>query len=183
MLSESDVLLTVAEVAIAFAGFASLVGILGQRYSSDDPRVSGTRMRGMITFSLMAVGFSLLPFVVYEYGLEEATVWRLSSGLFFLGFLAAGVWVAKLVTRLRGHELVGRRISPLIGTVPFLGAIAGTVLLALNTLVISPRQTPAVYLTCLILLLCMAGFAFAMMVSSFLPNLPSLDSDESPAED
>ena len=35
---ESDVLLTIAEVAVAFAGFASLVGVLGQRSSADDPR-------------------------------------------------------------------------------------------------------------------------------------------------
>ena len=34
-MSESDVLLTIAEVAVAFAGFASLVGVLGQRSSAD----------------------------------------------------------------------------------------------------------------------------------------------------
>ncbi len=170
MLSESDVLLTVAEVAIAFAGFASLVGILGQRYSSDDPRVSGTRMRGMIVFSLIAVAFSLLPFVVRKYGFEEATVWKLSSGLFFLAFLGAGVWVARVVGRLRRLDLVGRRVNPLICTIPFLGAITGTVLLGLNTVVSSPRVAPAVYLTGLLLLLFMAGFAFSVMVSAFLPS-------------
>ncbi len=61
-MSESDVLLTIAEVAVAFAGFASLVGVLGQRSSADDPRVIGLRMRGMLLSSLMVVAFSISLF-------------------------------------------------------------------------------------------------------------------------
>ena len=45
-MAESEVLFIIAEVAVAFAGFASLVGVLGQKVSRDDPRVLGTRMRG-----------------------------------------------------------------------------------------------------------------------------------------
>ena len=58
-LQDSDLLLTFAEVAVAFAGFASLVSILGQRSSPDDLRATSVRMRAMILYSLLVVGFSL----------------------------------------------------------------------------------------------------------------------------
>ena len=64
-MAESDLLFTIAEVAVAFVGFASLVAILGQRSSKDDPRMISARMRGMVLFSLLAVAFSLLPAILY----------------------------------------------------------------------------------------------------------------------
>ncbi len=42
-------------VAVAFAGFASLVSILGRRSSRDDPRINAVRMRSMILYSLLVV--------------------------------------------------------------------------------------------------------------------------------
>ena len=74
-MSESDVLLTIAEVAVAFAGFASLVGVLGQRTSADDPRVIGVRMRGMLLSSLMVVAFSLFPILLAGYGASPDLLW------------------------------------------------------------------------------------------------------------
>ncbi len=108
---DADLFLTIAEVAVAFAGFASLVGILGQRSSRDDPRVLGVRMRGMILFSLLAVAFSLVPFAFHR-------------------------WVV------------------LLGSNAF-------------------RATPveAAYVTGLLLLLFLAGFAFTLILFSFLPSL------------
>ena len=83
---ESDVLLTIAEVAVAFAGFSSLVGILGQRSSLDDPRVLGVRMRAMLLSSLVVVAFSILPVALGRYAATSELVWRSSS----LGASAAG---------------------------------------------------------------------------------------------
>lgn len=177
-MSESDVLLTIAEVAIAFAGFASLVSVLGRGSSVDDPRVSGIRMRGMIVFSLLTVAFSLFPLLLHRYGLAESTVWRLSSTVLSIGFLGTAFWVVAVVRRLNRLELAGRRISPLAGTPPFIGSILGTVLLASNAVVISPAVRPAVYLTGLGLLLFLAGFAFTVIVFSFLPRI---DGGEPPA--
>ena len=172
-MTESDVLLTIAEIAVAFAGFASLVSVLGKGTSSDDPRVSGTRMRGMIIFSLMAIAFSLIPYLLHRYGLERDTVWRLSSALFALGFVGVTVWVGGMVNRLRSLDLDGREIQPRMRTPPFLGGLAGTAILGVNAIVASPPFMPAVYLTGLGLLLLMSGFAFSVIVFSFLPQLDS----------
>lgn len=53
---EVDILLTTAEVAVAFAGFASLVTILGRRSAHVDPRITELRFRGMLTNSLLVIG-------------------------------------------------------------------------------------------------------------------------------
>ena len=172
-MTESDVLLTIAEIAVAFAGFASLVSVLGKGTSTDDPRVSGTRMRGMINFSLMAIAFSLVPYLLHRYGLDQGIVWRLSSALFALGFLGITVWVGRMVKRLRSLELDGRGVQTMIRTPPFLGGIAGTAILGVNAIVASPSLMPAVYLTGLGLLLLMSGFAFSVIVFSFLPQIDS----------
>ena len=160
-----------AEVSIAFAGFASLVGILGRGRSIDDPRVSGTRMRGMISFSLLAVGFALLPFLLQRYGFTEATTWRTASVLFCLCMVGIAAWVARVVRLGRALDLDGRPIPPLSRTVPFLGSLVGIAALVANAVVVPPDLMPAVYVSCVGLLLFMAGFAFTLIVFSFLPRL------------
>ncbi len=101
-MQDSDLLLTIAEVAVAFAGFASLVSILGQRSSQDDLYVSSVRMRAMVLYSLLVVAFSLSPFVFNRYGLQDETVWRVSSALFAIAVVAVEVWLIRRVVRL--HE-------------------------------------------------------------------------------
>lgn len=104
---DSDVLLTIAEVAVAFAGFASLVSILGQQDSLDPPLVLGLRMRAMLLTSLLVVGFSLVPIVLHEYGLGAHAVWVFAS----LGLLAASLGYASWL--LGAFRAIGRaRIRP-----------------------------------------------------------------------
>ena len=94
-LQDSDLLLTIAEVAVAFAGFASLVSILGQRSAQDNFHVSSVRMRAMVLYSLLVVTFSLFPFVFNRYGLRDEAVWRVSSALFAIAVLAVEVWLIR----------------------------------------------------------------------------------------
>lgn len=165
-MADSEILLTIAEVAVAFAGFASLVGILGRRSARDDPRILGARMRGMILFSLVAVGFSLVPFILHRYGLAEATVWRLASALFLGALGAIAVWLWRSIRRLN----VGSANRHGIGAVLASAIGAGLVILALNVLGVAPTLGPALYLTALGLLLFLAGFAFVLILFSFLPT-------------
>ncbi len=81
---EAEILLTTAEIAVAFAGFASLVTILGRRSSRVDPRIIAMRFRGMLTNSLLVVAFSMIPLLLFRYGLRETAVWRISSVLLAL---------------------------------------------------------------------------------------------------
>ena len=83
-MENEDLLLTIAEVAVAFAGFASIVSVLGRRSSDTPEHINALRMRGMILSSLLAVAFSLLPFLLHGYGLTGGVLWRTSSAVLLL---------------------------------------------------------------------------------------------------
>ncbi len=170
-LQDADLLLTIAEVAVAFAGFASLVSILGQRSARDDFRVSSVRMRAMVLYSLLVVAFALFPFVFNRYGLSDEAVWRVSSALFAIAVAAVEVWLIRRVMRL--HALSHRTLPVLVIVIPTL-SLAGLTLLA-NATIVPSSLTAAVYLTGLGLLLFLAGLVFALILFSFLARV---DSDE-----
>ena len=167
-MSDSDVLLTIAEVAVAFAGFASLVGMLGQQSAVDDPRVLGVRMRAMLLSSLFVVMFSLLPLVLNAYGLSEGSVWIASSLILVVTAIIYLRWLAR---SLRSLALVGIKPSrfQLRVVVPtlFFSIVILSFLLMVNVFVASP----GIYLTGLSLLLIQSGFAFCLIVFSFLPRV------------
>ncbi len=167
-MSESDVLLTIAEVAVAFAGFASLVGVLGQRTSADDPRVIGVRMRGMLLSSLMVVAFSLFPILLARYGASPDLLWMGSSLALLAVTVCYYVWFLAALQTLSRAEIpttnFQRRV--VIPTLLLVAVSLGT-LLGVNVFL----ATPAVYLTALALLLFQSGFAFCLIVFSFLPRV------------
>jgi len=81
---ETDVLLTIAEVAATFAGFAALVTLFARR------RVAGAavhdllRLRLVIGASVVAVMAALIPVALEGYGLSATLTWRVSAGVFLL---------------------------------------------------------------------------------------------------
>lgn len=77
----ADVLLTVAEVAVAFAGFASVVVLFQHRDPTKwQPQII-VRLRTMVESSLGALFFSLLPFALHHLGATGQQLWAWSSGL------------------------------------------------------------------------------------------------------
>jgi hypothetical protein len=168
-MEEKDLLLTMAEVAVAFVGFSSLVSILGRRGSTDDPRLDAIRMRGLIESSLLVVAFSLVPSILHHYEVSALARWRLSSALFAT---AAGALsylelrrASKLVASLREE---GTPYRTWIG-IPMLGTVAvGIGLLAVIALGGLHTSAAPIYLTALGLFLFRGGFAFALVLISLL---------------
>ena len=95
ILSES--LSLVAELAIALAGFASLVAIIGRRQARDDATMDALRLRGMLEFSLLAAAFALLPLLPFHAGLSENSTWQLCAGVFAA---AGGMYTVVVLRRL-----------------------------------------------------------------------------------
>ena len=81
---ESDILLTVAELAVAFGGFATLAGVLGRPRSADAAYMNATRLRGMLESALLALAFALIPFVPLLFGFSQDASWRLAAAVFLV---------------------------------------------------------------------------------------------------
>ncbi len=155
----TDVLLTIAEIAIAVLGFAAIVTAL-RRSSSD--RLTWFRLRVMIEASLAALGFSFLPFVFRAAGLAECSTASFSSALF-----AAATVVLMPMTFLRQRRVFGHILLP--GTRVFdVFAITSATLLAmalsLRSVGILPQLGFAPYVACLLFFLLVAVQGFVRIV-------------------
>jgi hypothetical protein len=165
-MAESALLETLAEVAVVLVGFASLVSIFGQRSSFDHALTLGARMRAMVLTSLLVTGFALLPLLVSSYGASPGTTWSICAAALLVAVAGYVAWFVTAVRTLRrgtpGTRLQKRVIMPVL----ILSFIALGVLLIVNIVV----GSPALYLTALSLLLFQGGFAFSLIVFSFLPH-------------
>jgi hypothetical protein len=157
-------LLTLAEVGIAFAGFTGLVGVLGGPRMQVHPIVHHVRFRGMIESALILVLFSIAPLVFGALGLVELNVWRVSSGLL------ATVWLSQVAIVIRRMRLLPAQFSR-IASIPIFGIIAvANVLLLANTAGFLRHHAAAAYLLVLSLLLVLAAILFLRVLVAFVPG-------------
>ena len=110
-----DVLIGIAQIAGTFAGFAALTGIVGRR-ARGSSRYDVERLRTVILVGVMVVVTALIPTVVEGYGLNETTVWRVSSGLALVINWALGAAVAVFGRRsglLEADRIINGQATPL----------------------------------------------------------------------
>jgi len=103
-MDESELLLTVAEISVAFAGFASIASIFGRRSGHDDARVDSGRLLNMLTTSLTVTGLALLPFVFILMGLRDRWVWG-AAGLFGVAAIVSfGPAISRRTARMKKYS-------------------------------------------------------------------------------
>ncbi len=127
----------------------------------------------MILYSLLVVAFSLLPFVLHRYGLADHRVWRVCSALFAVAVALDAGWLVRHVVRVHRRNILTRRQLVIVLTIPIPTLTIAALLLAANATVVPAELAAAVYLTGIGLLLFLAGFAFSLVIFSFLGNLDS----------
>ncbi len=75
----SGFLQTLAEISIAFAGFASIVVMFRRRDPASWGEADALRYQTMLTGSLAALFFSVVPITIHFCGASDPVVWRISS--------------------------------------------------------------------------------------------------------
>ena len=164
-MEDRDILLTSAQVAVTFAGFASLVSVFGGRATRDGAHIDGNRLRTMMLSSLLVGALSLVPFVPLRYGVGEEEGWRIASGVMLLGV----VWLAWRALRdTRVARDAGIRIGRGIFWLNGLLLLVPLALSAYNAAGWSDDAAPANYLLALLDLLVLAGIQFARLIESLV---------------
>jgi hypothetical protein len=153
-------LLTTAEVAVAFAGFASVVTVFRRREHGGWAPQDALRFQLMITASLSVVFFALFPFAISFFGASESRVW--SCGSAALGFYV--VLIATLVARRTLSLTSGAALNPYISWSFLASGIVVIALLALNTVGLFFDRELGPYFVGLLYLLVLAGVSFARML-------------------
>lgn len=160
----TDALSVLAEVSVAFAGFAGIVTAFRRRTPDQWNALDRFRFRFMVEFSLVTLLLSLLPFFVLAFDVAEATVWQLCSVPLAAGALA---YLLRSALEVRRLFVRGLPVSRSLVAITFAtgAAIASTSLL--NALRQFSRPAP-VYLAGVggCLFVCSAMFARLLLASS-----------------
>ena len=79
---DGDYFLTIAELAVALAGFGSLAALIGRRTGSESAAVDAGRLRAMLERSLTTMVVAVLPIALSNFALPDRVVWGVPSVLF-----------------------------------------------------------------------------------------------------
>ena len=128
----------------------------------------------MLLASLLVVCFSLVPVIVSGYGVQPHLAWTASSVMLLAAAVGYGRWLQLAILTLARAGLTPTRFQRrVIMPTLLLTTLVACLLLLANVV----PAVPAIYLTALALLLFQSGFAFCLIVFSFLPQIAG-DLDE-----
>jgi O-antigen/teichoic acid export membrane protein len=161
---ETDTLLTLAEIAATFAGFAALVSAIRRR--SEDPETMHDilRLRVTISSSVVIVILALIPIGLANYGLSEVAVWRI-SGIVFLILSIGVIWSFLRIYRPVEDQFPRDEWSVRVFVVLQVAIVVALLVAVLN---IAPELSYAVYITALVCYLSQAAYIFVRFVESTL---------------
>jgi len=154
-----DTLLTIAEIAVALAGFASIVSVIARRADEHSRVADAHRLRLMLEVALRNAGFAVLPLPFLAWMPADPALWRAGSGLYLVAALLHGV------IRLRTQRTVG----PHWFTVSAQLFLTATALASLgNVLGLGGAHAFSLYLASLLFGLAVSGLAFLAVAASAL---------------
>jgi hypothetical protein len=161
---ETDTLLTIAEIAATFAGFAALVSAIRRRSRDPETTHDILRLRIIISSSIVIVVMSLIPPGLANYGLNEVSVWRIAGIIYLL--LSYGVIRSFSGT----YRLVEGQFPPDRLSVAVFVVLQVTMMVSLVTDIFNlrPELSYALYITALICNLGQAAFIFVRFIESTL---------------
>jgi len=99
----ANALLTLAQIAIGLAGFATILVALSGKPHLWTP-VDAFRIRNILAFSFQSVFLSLIPFVLTFFALRESTVWLVALLILAAATLASVLLTLNGVYRLTPSE-------------------------------------------------------------------------------
>jgi len=155
-----DVLLTIAEISLVFAGFTSLIVVVRGPGGGQWRPIERIAMWLMVGWSLAALFFSLLPVLLFHYGAPPAVLWAVSSGALGIFILGFGSAMLRRLRKARAEPMLPRAgrifqfLLPLVAVVQILAAAD----------LLVPRA-PASYLLGVVALLAFAVFPFVAFLS------------------
>jgi hypothetical protein len=171
-LSESELLLTIAELSVAFAGFASLAGILGRRMSKDDPRVDAGRLLNMLTVSLSLTVLALVPFLPMLLEWSPRWTWGASGTVGAATLTLISPSIVRRASEMRKYPGFNKTANAVNFTL-FIVAVVGFFASALG---IPPGNPFATYFGSVVALLALCAILFFRVIASLLnPNVPDVE--------
>jgi hypothetical protein len=166
-LEQTDTLLSIAEIAATFAGFAALVTLFGRRRVAGSGAHDLLRLRLVITTSVIVVVASLIPVALAGFGLEPRLDLRLSAAAYLLLHYVA------IVSFVNSYQPVRGLFPPdrLAVTVALIVEVLVQVALFAIVLGFFAKRHDGLYTSALIGTLAQAAFVFLRLVESTFSSI------------
>ncbi len=172
-MDETDILLTVAEIGVALAGFASLAAILGRRDKHTDPLVNAIRLRGLLDAGLSTMLLALIGVLMLKIGGQSDWVWQAAAGagLVFVSTIGTAAFRRE---KLRRHLPGFRKIASAI-----MFALVATTFVGFAIIVVDLAGDYGFHIyfgmLCLFLVICCT--MFVLVIASLMTPGPSSEPD------
>jgi L-asparagine transporter-like permease len=170
-MQDTDLLLSLAEIAGVFVGFGALIAV---RSGGVSGIAEIAYMRGVVSMGMLTIAAALAPVILGRYDLAAHEVWVLSSGVVLVGWL---VWFVSMVRTPEYRANLAAELEADRATrkhwVVVVEGMAFTLYLTVMTLGpiiivlgLQPQHEPALYATVVALILLGAGWTLLNLVFS-----------------
>lgn len=168
MMEGSDTLLTVAEISVAFAGFAGIASVVARSRESVDSRVNAVRLHNMVDIALSVVLLAFAPILLWEVFSpmlgDAGWFWRITSAFALVWSLAMYRRLNKRsqpVEHLAGYDMRGHKRLKVL-------AFVGLLLIMSNVVFPNHNHVYAAYLACVFFALTACGMLFMRILNALL---------------
>ena len=159
-----DFFFAIAEVGAAYAGFSTLVSVIGLR-SSDNG--SPTRAISMLILSILAVSFALMPGLILLYELPLEPSWRVLCLIYGLCWGSYWIFILRAIRNARfGVSFADMHITNKINA--FMVHPASILGLLSGALGLWGSLVDRVYATAVLIMLFLSGLLFVQIVIALL---------------
>jgi hypothetical protein len=163
-IQEHDLLLVIAQLAVAFAGFASLASALGDRGGDDGRRVDAGRLTNMLVTSLCTTMLAFVPFLPSLFGVADDLAWRASAGVAFLAMAVVAPGILARTKRMKVYASFNATTNAV--NVGLAGVAAAG--FALSAFGLPPSNPAATFIAALLVLLGICAILFLRVIVSLL---------------
>jgi hypothetical protein len=161
-MNDAGALLTIAEVAATFAGFAALVTLFGRRRVAASAVHDLLRLRLVIGMSVVALLAALIPVALDGYGLGAQLTWRIGAVVFILLIVFVIASFVASYNSVKG-SFPPDRLALSIALVLGFFVLAGLIAIASG---LADNRSYGFYVSALIGTLAQAAFVFLRLVES-----------------
>ena len=158
---DKDMLFSIAELAVALAGFSAIIGVLSSRRESINLKVNTLRLQVMLETCFMVAAAALIPVIIEKFGVESTMLWRFSSA----AFLCIAI-PFEFVARNRTKDIPNMTLVRFnVNTVNWALSLGSDLILVVIFLNLAGVWSEAFYVVALFAQLCLAGILFVQFAA------------------
>ncbi len=175
-MDKAQQLLTITQVAIAIAGFAGIIATFQFKGNVKIRRGNALGLAMIVNTGLVGAFFSILPFILFNFGLNDSLVWTISSSLMSLNYILFYLYVVTHLKKFKVNKTANKvRVSFMM--------IIGILVLIMNILnsfnVVFKREFGPFFMS-LVFPLFIVGFMFShLLLAPIWRTIRNQDSENS----